>query len=444
MSADGLHLVVNVTGTGYHPGAWRATELAPDAFVDINYHQSIAEVAERGLFDAILLPDIPFQNAGIGTAPTQSLEPTLLCAALAATTEYLGFIPTLSSSFNMPYNLARRILTLDHASGGRAAWNVVSTFALGAAANFGHDGVRTRTDRYRQAAELVELVIGLWDSWEDDVLVGDQRSGAFADPERIHAVWHRGEFFRVEGPMNIPRSPQGRPVIVQAGASDAGTRFAASHAEVIYGSQLSLKGAIEFATRIRETAVATDRSPDHFLILPGLVPIVEEDERSARARWAELQSWLPAADSEAARLEAALWLASGSLGPDLDAPLTPDAFGRGQQRPRGFVRALTRFAAETGYSPRELVNHTLGGHRLVIGDPMQVADHIERWWRAGAVDGFTLVPAALPDDLTRFVELVVPELQRRGIYRSVYPGRTLRANLGLPVPVNAFAPLVAS
>ena len=333
MSDDGLHFLVNVTGAGYHRAAWLDPDVPPGSFIDVGYYQGVAETAERGLFDALLLPDIPQQNAGIATGPTQSLEPTLLCTALAVTTERVGFIPTLSTSFNRPYNLARRVLSLDHASNGRGGWNVVTTAAPGAAANFGQE-VLPREDRYRRAAEFVDLANRLWDGWEDGALVGDQQSGEFADPAKIHPAAHHGEFFDVEGPLNVPRSPQGRPVIVQAGASDPGIRFAATHAEVVYGAQLSLPGAAEFA------------------------------------------------------------------------------------------------------------RHIAGGHRLVIGSTQQVADHIEEWWRAGAVDGFTIAPPALAHDLQSFVDLVVPELQRRGIYRDRYPGRTLRANLGLPVPANPFAALV--
>jgi FMN-dependent oxidoreductase (nitrilotriacetate monooxygenase family) len=442
MGDRGLHFLVNVTGAGYHRAAWLDPGVALSSFIDVGYYQGVAETAERGLFDALLLPDIPQQNAAIATAPTQSLEPTLLSAALAVTTEHVGFIPTLSTSFNRPYNLARRVLSLDHASNGRAGWNVVTTAVPGAAANFGQERVLPREDRYRRAAEFVDLTNLLWDGWEDGALVGDQESGEFADPAKIHPAAHHGEFFDVEGPLNVPRSPQGRPVIVQAGASDPGIRFAATHAEVVYGAQLSLPGAVEFARQVRALAAARGRDPDQIRFLPALVPVVAPTEQEAEERWEHLQSRLPPVPTEAARLEAALSLAPGILGGNVDSPLAPEIFEHSQVPHEGFPRAAARFAAETGYSAREFARHISGGHRLVIGSTQQVADHIEEWWRAGAVDGFTIAPPAFARDLRNFVDLVVPELQRRGIYRDRYPGRTLRANLGLPVPANPFTALV--
>lgn len=445
MSSDGVHLLVNVGGAGYHRGGWHEPEIEPTSFIDIDHYESIAEIAERGLIDGILLPDIPFQSPMIGSGPSQSLEPTLVCAALAAATEHIGLIPTVSTSFNRPYNLARRILSIDHASGGRAAWNVVTTAMPGAAANFGQDHTPTREERYRRAAEFVELSIRLWDGWEEDALIGDQLSGTFADPDKIHPAAHRGEFFGVQGPINVARSPQGRPVTVQAGASEPGVRFAAIYAEVIYGAQLSLAGAIEFARRIRGVAAEHGRDPGKILFLPALVPVVAATAEEAQARWAQLERRVAPRGGEAERLEAALWLAPGSLDGDLDAPLAPEIFTRRTVVPHeGFALAASRFAADTGYSAREFVRHISGGHRLVVGSPTQIADHIEQWWRAGAVDGFTLAPPALPHDLAQFVELVVPELQRRGIYRREYPGTTLRANLGLPVPRNSFSALITT
>jgi FMN-dependent oxidoreductase (nitrilotriacetate monooxygenase family) len=442
MPDGGLHFLVNVTGVGYHRAAWLDPGVTPDSFIDVGYYQGVAETAERGLFDALLLPDIPQQNAAIATGPTQSLEPTLLCAALAITTERVGFIPTLSTSFNRPYNLARRVLSLDHASNGRAGWNVVTTAMPAAAANFGQEKVLPREDRYRRAAEFVDLASLLWDGWEDGALVGDQESGEFADAAKIHPAAYHGEFFDVEGPLNVPRSPQGRPVIVQAGASDPGIRFAATHAEVIYGAQLSLPGAVEFAQQVRALAAAHGRDPGQLRFLPALVPVVAPTQQEAEERWEHLQSRLPPGPTEAARLEAALSLAPGILGGDVDSPLAPEIFEHSQVPHEGFPRAAARFAAETGYSAIQFARHISGGHRLVIGSAQQVADHIEEWWRAGAVDGFTITPPALVRDLRSFVDLVVPELQRRGIYRDRYPGRTLRANLGLPVPANPFGALV--
>jgi FMN-dependent oxidoreductase (nitrilotriacetate monooxygenase family) len=269
--ARSLHFFVNVGSAGYHPAAWLEPELPADAFIRLEHYQRIAAIAERGALDGLLFPDIPVQQPSIATAPAATLDPILLTSALAVSTERVGLIPTATTSLNLPYNLARRILSLDHISGGRAGWNVVTTFEPNAARNFGLAELPERDERYRRAAEYVELTEKLWDSWEADAIIGDQQAGRFADQDKVHAVEHRGEFYSVAGPLNVTRSPQGRPVLVQAGSSPQGRAFAAAPAEAIYTTQLSLTGAREFATEIRATATASGRDGDSIRILPGLV-----------------------------------------------------------------------------------------------------------------------------------------------------------------------------
>ncbi|UGT63147.1 NtaA/DmoA family FMN-dependent monooxygenase [Nocardia asteroides] len=433
-----LSFFVNVGSAGYHPAAWLDPALAPDAFIDLAHYRRVAEVAERGALDGLLLPDIPVQQPGIARGPAATLDPVLVTAALAVSTERIGLVPTASTTLNRPYNLARRILSLDHASHGRAGWNAVTTFEPRAAANFGLRELPDRDERYRRAAEYLGVVTGLWDSWEEDAVVGDQESGVFADPAKVHALNHVGEFYSVAGPLNVVRSPQGRPVLVQAGASPQGRAFAAAHAEVIYTSQLSLSGVREFSAELRAAAAAHGRTPEALRILPGLVPVVGSTEAEARGRFDALQNRLHPDSTPVRTL--AQWLGYPDAELELDAPL-PERYTvlpATRVGPEGFFTALTRYAAETGYTVRELLTHVLGGHRVVIGTPKTVADHIELWFRNGGIDGFTVIPAVLPASLADFVDEVVPELRRRGLFRRGYEGATLREHLGLPVPANSY------
>lgn len=434
-----LRFFVNIGSAGYHRAAWLEPGLPADAFIRLDHYQRVAEIAERGALDGLLFPDIPVQQPGIARAPAATLDPILLAAALSVSTERIGLVPTATTSLNLPYNLARRILSLDHATGGRAGWNVVTTFEPNAARNFGIRQLPERDERYRRAAEYVELTGKLWDSWEADAIIGDQESGRFADPERVHAVRHRGEFYSVAGPLNVTRSPQGRPVLVQAGASPQGRAFAAAHAEVIYTTQLSLSAAREFTEEIRATATYSGRDGDAIRILPGLIPVLGATEAEARDRFDELQGRLHP-DSTPVR-ELAAWLGYPDAEIDLDAPLPQrlTVLPEGRIGPQGFFTSLTRYATETGYPVRRLLTEFLGGHRVVAGTPKSVADHIELWFRNAGIDGFTIIPAVLPSHLEDFVDQVAPELRRRGLFRHEYEHETLRGHLGLPEPANSFA-----
>ncbi|MFD5177932.1 LLM class flavin-dependent oxidoreductase [Nocardia sp. NPDC058379] len=442
--ARGLRFLVNVGSAGYHPAAWLEPGLPADAFIQLPHYQRVAAEAERGALDGLLFPDIPVQQPGIARAPAATLDPILLTSALAVSTERIGLIPTATTSLNLPYNLARRILSLDHVSGGRAGWNVVTTFEPNAARNFGIRELPERAERYRRAGEYVGLTEKLWDSWESDALIGDQDAGVFADPDRVHAVDHRGEFYSVAGPLNVLRSPQGRPVLVQAGASPQGRAFAANHAEAIYTTQLSLSASRTFSDEIRSAAAASGRDGAAIRILPGLVPVLGATEAEARARFDELQGRLHP-DSAPVR-QLARWLGYPDTDLDLDAPLPHrlTVLPEGRIGPQGFFATITGYALETGHTVRQLLTEFLGGHRVVIGTPGTVADHIELWFRNGGVDGFTIIPAVLPDYLTDFVDQVVPELRRRGLFRHGYEHSTLRGHLGLPVPANSFATVSAT
>jgi FMN-dependent oxidoreductase (nitrilotriacetate monooxygenase family) len=435
-----LHLNVNITSTGRHPGAWRV-QPDPTSFVDIEFFREIARLAESGTFDAVFLSDGVALHEEPPLQPYQSLEPTVLLAALAATTEHLGLIGTASTTFNDPFNLARRIASVDHISHGRVALNVVTTYSSKAAANFGLTEQPDHEARYARAEEFVDVVCKLWDSWEDGAIVGDHTSGVFADPDLIHTIDHQGRHFSVRGPSIVPRSPQGRPVVVQAGASETGKQLGARVADVIFTAQTTHPGAREFYDDIRARASRYGRDPDHVVVLPGLYPIVGSTEAEARTRKGELDALLDF-DRELPRLAQQLGLDPSAI--QLDSELPYELLGDGSRikGSRGFFDATVKLAQEQHYTARELLLSNGGAHRQIVGTPEQIADDIEHWFRTRAADGFNLNFDVFPTGLELFVDHVIPELRKRGIFRSEYRGTTLRDNLGLPRPHSQFETLV--
>ncbi|SNQ49832.1 Nitrilotriacetate monooxygenase component A [Frankia canadensis] len=427
-----LHLNVNILDAGKHPGAWRFQD-DPRWFLDIDYFSTIARLAERGTFDAVFLSDGVALLSEPAEKPWQALEPTVLLAALARETEHVGLIGTASTTFNDPFNLARRFASLDHLSRGRAALNVVTSYSPRAAANFGLDVVPDHDARYARAEEFVDVLTGLWDSWDDDAITGKRDAVAFMDPAGVRPIHHRGEHFAVRGPLNVPRSPQGRPVLVQAGSSEVGKRFAARVAEVVFTAQTTHGAAQAFYADMKNRARAFGRDPGHLVVLPGLFPVVGSTEAEAWARKDALDELFPF-DLELPRLAAQLGLDPADL--PLDRELPYDLLGDAGQftGSRGFLEATVNLARERGYTVRELLLSNGGGHRQVVGSPEQVVDSIEHWFHSRAADGFNLNFDVFPSGLETFVEHVIPELRRRGLFRSAYTGRTLRDHLGLPRP----------
>ncbi len=365
-----------------------------------------------------------------------ALESTVLLGAIAARTTQIGLIGTASTTYNEPYNVARRFATLDHLSHGRAGWNVVTTAGDVAARNFGRDAALDHASRYRRAAEFVDVVLRLWDSWDDDALVADVDAGVLVDLERVDSIDHEGEHFRVAGPLTLPRSPQGRPVIVQAGASADGTAFAARYAEVVFTAAQELEAAVAHATDLRRRAVAAGRDPDRIVILPGLVPVVGSTEAEARARLDALAALAP--DGYAVgRLAHALGVPPELLEPDAQLPWSELPALDRVPSSETFFRIVTDVARRERLTVRELAARFGGGvgHRVVVGAPEQIADAMESWFHAGAADGFNLIPDAIPSGLRAFADHVVPELRRRGLVRRGYDATTLRGHYGLPVPV---------
>ncbi|KMW44757.1 LLM class flavin-dependent oxidoreductase [Ralstonia insidiosa] len=431
-----LHLNVNILHSGFVPSAWRLAESDPAAFVDVQHYVNVARIAESAKFDAVFLADNAAIVDQIHFRPITALEPTVVLASIAAATTHIGLIGTASTSYNEPYNIARRFATLDHVSGGRAGWNVVTTADLPSARNFGLDAVPDHAERYARADEFTGVVKALWNSWADDAFVGDKAGGRFVNADKVQPLAHRGAFFRVHGPLNLPRSAQGHPVLVQAGASSDGRELAARHAEAVFSAAQSFDEALAYAHGLKARAQALGRGAEAIRVLPGLTTILGATEAQARARRDQLVDLIPW-DYSLTRLAGILGIPVDRL--QLDARLPDDLplpnNGNGNHT---FFTVTLALARKQGLTVRALIRELAGGggHRVLVGTPEQIADEIEHWFRHGAADGFNLMPDALPGGLQDFVDGVVPILPRRGIFRTDYAGRTLREHFGLARPAS--------
>ncbi|MEO8883551.1 MAG: LLM class flavin-dependent oxidoreductase [Devosia sp.] len=428
-------------GGGQHVAAWRHTDQPVDGATSFAFHRDLALTAERGLFDAYFLADGLTVSFGGGTeggnAKVAGFEPVTLFSALAPLTTHLGFIATASTTYEEPYNTARKFASLDLISGGRAGWNVVTSATEAAAHNFNLDVQLPHAARYRRAGEHVEVVKKLWDSFEDDAFIRDRETGRFFDPAKVHFTDHRGEHFKVKGPLNVPRSPQGHPVIVQAGQSDDGRGLAAATAEVIFTAHQNLDTAQEFYRDIKARARGLGRNPNHILIMPGVAPFIGRTEAEAREKYERLTSLILEEDG-VALLNG---LTGGTLdlkGYDLDGPLPPAPPTEGMKSRQALIRKI---ADENNFTIRQLYQWIASarGHFTIVGTPVQIVDTLQEWFENEGADGFNILPPWLPTGLNDFVDLVIPELQRRNLFRTAYEGRTLRANLGLPYPQNRYA-----
>jgi FMN-dependent oxidoreductase (nitrilotriacetate monooxygenase family) len=434
-----LHFNAFLMGCGHHEAAWRLPESDPFANLDLGHWAELAQIAERGAFDSLFLADGPALWGHARYRPGGSLEPTVLLTALAAVTSHIGLIATASTTYNDPYNLARRFASLDHISGGRAGWNIVTTASKAAARNFGLDDNPTHRERYQRAAEFTDVSLALWDSWEDDAQIGDKAAGIFADPAKIHPVDYQGEYFQVAGPLNVPRSPQGRPLLVQAGSSEDGREFAARYAEAVFTAQQTLAEAQEFYADLKARARRLGRNPDEIKILPGLVPFVGSTEEEARSLEDELEE-LIVPEYGLAQLSNVLEIPASQLA--LDGHLPESVYARPPvEGAQSRYQLIVDLARRDNLTVRQLIGRLGGGrgHRTFAGTPEQVADTIQEWAESGAADGFNVMPAVLPSGLELFTEHVVPVLRQRGLFRTEYAGTTLRDHYNIPRPATQHA-----
>lgn len=431
-----LHLNAFLMSVGHHEAAWRLPESDPFANTNIDHFKNLARIAERGKLDSVFLADSPVLWNNIGRRPAGVLEPTVLLAALAGVTEHIGLIATASTTYNEPFNLARRFASLDHISGGRAGWNIVTTAGVDAARNFNLDDLPAHRDRYERAAEFIDVSIKLWDSWDDDAPLGDKENGVWGDASKLYPPQHVGKYFKVAGPLNVPRSPQGYPVLVQAGSSEDGKELAARYAEAVFTAQQTLEDAQQFYRDLKARVRALGRDPESIKILPGIVPVIGATEAEARALDAELDRLIK---PEYAKRQLAETLRVRPEDLDLDAELPKDLPSEDEiEGAKSRYTLIVTLARRERLTVRQLIGRLGGGrgHRTFTGTPEQVADAIQHWWENGAADGFNVMPPVLPSGLTAFVDHVVPILQRRGLFRTQYEGKTLRDHYGLPRPAN--------
>ncbi len=427
-----MHLGLFILGTGSHVAGWRHPG-AMTSFQDFGQVQEIARIAERGRFDLIFMGDNLYADPGAHPSYTVRLEPMTMLAALAAGTSRIGLGATVSTTYNDPWSVARVFASLDHISKGRAAWNAVTTASGQGADNFG----TTHPDhasRYERAAEFVDVVKGLWDCWADDAIVADRTSGTYIDTARMRSLDHAGAFFKVKGPLNIGRCPQGQPVVLQAGGSAPGQALAARTADVVFSVVQDIDEAKAQYAQLKKRLPAFDRSPDHVTVLPGVMPVVGRTPKEARDKLALLQSFVNGSN--------ALQLLSDRLGQDmtrydLDGPVPdialPDTY-------HSFARVMLAKARRENMTLRDLYDLVAAarGHWVLCGGAEQVADTLQQWFDERAADGFNVMPPYFPEGFNDFVDLVVPILQERGLFRHDYEGETLRDHLGLPRPASRF------
>jgi FMN-dependent oxidoreductase (nitrilotriacetate monooxygenase family) len=429
-----LHLNAFLMSSGHHEAAWRMPESDPHADYDVEHWIRLARIAEGAAMNSLFLADGPSLGRGAEFRPAGQLDPLILLSFLAAATERIGLIATASTTYNAPYNLARRFASLDLVSGGRAGWNIVTTADRDAAANFGLDARPDHADRYARATEFLEVALGLWSSWDEDAVVADKATGRFARAGSINPIDHDGEHYRVRGPLNVPRSPQGRPLLVQAGSSHDGKEFAARYAEAVFTAQQTLGDAQTFYADLKTRVARAGRDPDTVVVLPGIVPVLGGTEAEAQALADRLEE-LIVPEYGLRQLAEILEVPRETLELDRELPseLAAGTAVEGMRSRRDLVVSLARRERLT---VRQLLGRLGGGrgHWTVVGTPEQVADALQTWFEQGAADGFNVMAPVLPSGLEAFVEHVVPILRRRGLYRSEYEGTTLRDHYGLPRP----------
>jgi alkanesulfonate monooxygenase len=431
--------------TGHHIASWLHPEAQIDAGTNVEHYIELAQTAERGKFDLMFLADALATRDGNLNALSRwpqymaYFEPITLLSAIAAVTKHIGLVSTATTSYNEPYNIARKYASLDHISHGRAGWNVVTSANLTEAHNFGREEHFEHGERYDRAIEFTEVVFGLWDSWDDDAFIRDRATARYFDPKKLHYLRHKGEHFSVRGPLNVARPPQGRPVIFQAGSSEVGVELGARIAEAIFTPGLTLESSQKFYADIKGRMSKYGRLPDDMKIMPGLNVIVGRTEAEAEEKHRCLQSLIHP-DVGIELLQTALGGFNLS-GYPLDGPLPEAAFHFEVKSGQTSARNVRNWARTEGLTIRQLYERFAGarGNRTLKGTSSQIADDMQAWFENRAVDGFLIQPSHLPAGLNEFVDLVIPELQSRGLFRAEYEGPMLRDNLGLRRPVSRYA-----
>ncbi|KAK4441995.1 nitrilotriacetate monooxygenase component A [Podospora aff. communis PSN243] len=436
-----LHLTAFMRPVSLHTGAWRYPGAYPDANFNLSHLKSFITKLEAAKFDAFFMAD----HLAVLNMPVEALkrshtvtsfEPFTLLSALSVVTDKIGLAATASTTFDEPYHIARRFASLDHLSNGRAAWNIVTTANPDAAKNFGLDEHVEHGNRYKRAREFYDVVTGLWDSFADDAFIRDRESGIYFDPDKLHVLDHKGDDLKVRGPLNIARPVQGWPVIVQAGQSEPGRQLAGETAEVVFCSPRDLATAKELYADIKGRAVRAGRSKEHIKILPAALVIVGDTVGEAKAKRLELDSFVHY-DSAIASLSIALGLDASKFDPDGPLPAElPDTNASKTSR-----AGVVKLAADEGLTVRQLAQRYGGYSGLAfVGTPGTIADEMATWLEEEGADGFTVTFPFVPQGLDDVVQKLVPELQRRGLFREDYEGTTLREHLGLPRPKNKFFP----
>lgn len=431
MNKDGMMRIgLSMRYTGYHMAAWRHPDVPADGAINFRYFLDTARKAEAAKLDMIFFAD------GVGVRASDSpkgslvrdsknaeLEPLTLLAAIGSHTSHIGLVATASTTYNEPFHIARKYASIDHISGGRAGWNVVTSWSQQEAWNFSRDEHLGYEERYERADEFVEVVKKLWDSWEDDAFIRDKETGIFYDESRLHMPNHKGKHFSVRGPLNSARTPQGRPIIVQAGAAEAGREIAAKNADVVYSASFNISAAKEYYADLKARLKKHGRTEDQLLIMPGLTTYVGKTRQEAQDKYDRLQELIDPVSGLSV-----LFSTLGDLSEyDIDGPV-PDVTSGAVN---SIAQGLIEMARRDNLTIRQLYKLRASGGRQLIGTATDIVDDMEMWFREGAADGFNLCPAILPGGLDDFVEMILPELRKRGLFRTEYESGTLRGNLGL-------------
>lgn len=432
-----MNLGVFLAGTGHHVASWRHPRAQKDGSMNFNYFKELAQTAEKGKFDLLFLADSLSINPKSHPNVMTRFEPFTILGALAQATSKIGLVATASTTYSEPFHIARQFASLDHLSAGRAGWNVVTSSIPDTAKNFSGTEHLEHSLRYERADEFVDVVQGLWDSWEEEAFIRNQEAGTFFDPTKYHELNHNGDYFQVRGPLNVERTPQGQPVIVQAGSSKDGMALAAKYAEIIFTAQNNKETAQAFYADIKKQVKENGRKADAVKILPGIFPIIGATEEEANQKYQELQDLI--------QPEVGLSILSTALGGfdlsgyPLDGPL-PEIDVEQSNAVKSRAQLIIDMAKRDELTIRQLYQYVAGsrGHHIFVGTPTQLADKLEEWFKDGACDGFNVMPPLLPEGLDQFVNDVVPILQERGLFRKEYQTPTLRGNLGIDEPLNRY------